>query len=89
MTDDLLTREQYEAALERHFHAAKEEIIARMRSLPRRIASSMALKRWDVSAPKYGPCRLRSRSWPQQIQEELIDAIAYQVFLKVLKEREK
>lgn len=74
-----LSRDEYIATMEQNFHAAKEDIIARIRSLPKRIFVAMATARFDRSTEQGRPDHidLDGRRWPLEIQEEIVDGIAY------------
>ena len=76
----ILTLDEYAPAIDRHFHEAKKIARARQDALTRGIFRAWAMRRFEESAPKYGPLDLTSRNWIGEQSEESVDAIAYGIF---------
>lgn len=89
MAGRLLTREEYDEAITRHFDTAKMEFLEWVKFLDRESFRELALRRFDEAASKYaGDPDLTSRDWWYESDEEGIDGVAYQLFEIVKEERD-
>jgi hypothetical protein len=79
MPDHILTREEYLAAVERHFTKAKENIRGRLFVLSRRIFRPQGLAKFDFGEKKYGAWDLRTRNLIQEGNSECFDWLNYEI----------
>lgn len=75
--DSIVTREQYALILRRNFRKARLAAVSRMNMFSLDMFVAWGLRRFDESAPEYGPLDLNSRNWIQEQAEEAVDGMAY------------
>lgn len=79
----ILTRAGYAKAIDTYYPDAIAEVLgALVKTEPQRFRQ-LAIQRFDIAAPKYGPLDLDGRDWVHEGNEEDLDAIAYRVIRRV------
>lgn len=79
MAGKILTRAEYEVALDTHYERARQLADSRRRHLTKKIFIERALARWDKAALEYGPCDLTARDQLAESTDETIDEPAWLV----------
>lgn len=79
----VIDKAEYLEIVNRNFQAAKDDVIARIRSLPRSVFIGLSLRRFEDSVEKYGGVGvgdridLEQKNLPQEMQDEIIDLLDY------------
>lgn len=87
MSGQILTRDEFEKAIPRHFIEARRRLLEYLLALDAESYAILALRRFDDGAELYGTLYLDTKDWPEESDEEAIDGLSYHLFDVVYEER--